>query len=241
MEAIKFTLYGYTAHFRISNNNGGGYYMTYPHIHKPSLLGLIGAKLGLKGYGSISNYNELPEYYKKLSNLKISIVPNKSIFDKFIEITNNTTGLTSKEGNQIIKNELLINPEWDIYIMSDNEMYEDIKLSLLKKQEIYQPYFGSGKNIAYTKEVEVINLNKLDNDDIEYVDSLYLEDILTLDDYVKTNTHEISYNYSFIMPYRINSINDREMKAYNWSNRCVDKILNNDNIYGWKDKILYFM
>ena len=64
MEAIKFNLSGKLAHFKNPENN---YYIefTYGNIHKPALLGLLGAMIGLRGRKQAKNLGYI-EYYKKL-------------------------------------------------------------------------------------------------------------------------------------------------------------------------------
>ena len=49
-----------------------GIYLTYNMLHKPALLGIIGAIIGLKGY---ERNGVLPEYYNKLKHIKVGIQP----------------------------------------------------------------------------------------------------------------------------------------------------------------------
>ena len=49
-----------------------GIYLTYNMLHKPGLLGILGAISGLAGY---QQKGELPEYYQKLLGLRIAIRP----------------------------------------------------------------------------------------------------------------------------------------------------------------------
>ena len=82
MEAVKFTLSGQHAFFKKPDVNEYCYF-TYGHIHKVALLGMLGAIVGYAGYGA--NYNTLkkiksldedyPEFYEKLRQLKIAVVP----------------------------------------------------------------------------------------------------------------------------------------------------------------------
>lgn len=73
MKALKFILSGKTAFFKVPMVNSVCYF-TYGNIHKPALLGMFGAILGYKGYGY--EITDFPEYYEKLKDVKISIVPN---------------------------------------------------------------------------------------------------------------------------------------------------------------------
>ncbi len=87
-------------------------YLTFNMIHKPSLLGIFGAIIGLKGF---QKNEEMPEYYQKLKNLQIGIKPindEKGNFLKSIITYTNTTGFASEEesGNLIISEQTIINP-----------------------------------------------------------------------------------------------------------------------------------
>ena len=75
MNSLKFTLKGKTAFFKIPEVNSVCYF-TYGNIHKPALLGILGAVLGYGGYTQQKqNGSEFPEYYEKLRDINISIVP----------------------------------------------------------------------------------------------------------------------------------------------------------------------
>ena len=70
MQALKFTLSGKTAFFKRPEVNT--YYFTFGNIHRVALLGIFGAILGYQGY---NNTIELPEFYQKLKDIKLSILP----------------------------------------------------------------------------------------------------------------------------------------------------------------------
>jgi CRISPR-associated protein Cas5h len=142
MKALKFTLNGKTAFFKNPEVNSY-YYFTYGNIHKPALLGLFGAILGYKGYAYQDN-NTYPEYYEKLKDIQISILPNKEKghFNRKIQIFNNSVGYASKEqgGNLIVKEQWLENPSWTIYVILNNDEAEKLAEMVLNKQCVYIPY-----------------------------------------------------------------------------------------------------
>ena len=131
MEAVRFTLSGRTAFFKKPEVNAY-YYFTYSQIHKIALMGMFGAILGYARYAQ-KNWQimkkgqeiavEYPEFYEKLHELKISIVPKneRGYIPKKVQIFNNSVGYASEEqgGNLIIKEQWLENPEWDIYVLID--------------------------------------------------------------------------------------------------------------------------
>ena len=123
-----------------------GIYLTYNMLHKPAILGILGAIIGLEGY---KKNGELPDYYKKLKNIPVGVEPiedEKGNFQKTIIKYNNTTGLASNEqgGNLIVTEQTLIKPSYKIYLLLDLEdnnqkqIYENIKT---QKAE-YLPYLG---------------------------------------------------------------------------------------------------
>ncbi|MFQ5633254.1 MAG: type I-B CRISPR-associated protein Cas5, partial [bacterium] len=48
-------------------NEKDSIYLTYNMLHKPALLGILGAIIGLAGYHV---RNKMPEYYERLKNLR---------------------------------------------------------------------------------------------------------------------------------------------------------------------------
>lgn len=99
MKVLKFNLSGDFACFK--NEVMNDIYDTYPHIHKPALLGLFGAILGYDGYAQTQKVfgktdNSYPEYYQKLKDLKVAIVPKKQSFTKILETFTNTTAMFNR-------------------------------------------------------------------------------------------------------------------------------------------------
>ena len=131
MEILKFKLSGKSAFFKKPEVNTYCYF-TYGNIHRVALLGILGAILGYKGYSQMQDIlsnkkkkgkleSSYPEFYEKLKDLKIAILPlnNKGIISKKIQIFNNSVGYASKEqgGNLIVKEQWLENPKWEICIL----------------------------------------------------------------------------------------------------------------------------
>lgn len=137
-------------------------YLTFNMMHKPALLGILGAILGLKGY---EKYSKLPEYYKELKSLKIGIEPieinqktgkpfhEKGIFPKTTIKFNNSVGYANKQNgincNLIINEQVILSPAYRCYVLLDGS----IELSLQAKLEEYLvngyaeylPYFGKNE------------------------------------------------------------------------------------------------
>lgn len=130
-------------------------YLTFNMLHKPSLLGILGAIIGEKGF---KKQGEMPEYYKKLKDIKVSIAPleengkayhENGNFPKTVIKYNNTTGLASEEegGNLMVIEQTLVAPAYKIWILVNLENETDIKLynSIKENNAEYLPYMGKNE------------------------------------------------------------------------------------------------
>ena len=126
-------------------------YFTYNIIPKPTLLGVIGAIVGLGGYSQMTENDDYPEFYKMLQNLPIGIVPygNKGVFQKRIIKYNNTVGYANTDGVLNIIEQTLITPKYRIYIGLDlsNETHKKLDTYLSAKPVEYEyiPYMGKNE------------------------------------------------------------------------------------------------
>jgi len=215
MKAISFTLSGRTACFRKPDVNQYAYF-TYNNIHKPALLGLLGAVIGLGGYtqlhdknrglkeGKLGYDNGYPEFYKKLKHLKVSIIPlaPNGYFNKKIQTFNNSVGYASKEmgGNLIVREQWLENPSWKILILDDgSDAYQKIVEYLKNKKAVYIPYLGKNDHFANIDEVQVLELERsIENIKIS---SLFDEKILQISKIPPRG--ELSFYFKEITPFTL--------------------------------------
>lgn len=159
------------------------YYFSYGNIHKPALLGMLGAIVGYAGYQQ-SHFQEeyykfndgFPEYYHRLKDLQVSIVPKakQGYFCKKIQSFNNSVGYASLEagGNLIVKEQWLENPEWMVYIQLNGE--ESIKISeyLQNNKTIFTPYLGKNDHPAIITDVKVVELTEIEDSEGVTIQSL---------------------------------------------------------------------
>ncbi len=211
MKAISFTLGGKTACFRKPDVNQFAYF-SYNNIHKPALLGLLGAIVGLGGHIQLHDENRkieaenktikkkadkkplnegYPEFYEKLKELKISIIPlaPHGYFSKKIQVFNNSVGYASREmgGNLIVREQWLEDPKWQIIILDDDsDEYERLKKYLINKKSVFIPYLGKNDHPAKIDEVQEIELSKeLILDEGNYIDSLFIKNSDKIDGWQK--------------------------------------------------------
>lgn len=185
MKAISFELSGKTAFFKKPDVNVYSYF-TYNNIHKPVLLGLLGAVLGLGGHNQLFNKNKTiedenkklkgknkkqyddgyPEFYETLKNLRVSIVPliQNGYFSKKIQVFNNSVGYANKDGNLIVREQWLEEPKWKIFLLDDNaidkKLFEKLEDYLLNSKTEFIPYLGKNDHPAKIEKADIIKLNK---------------------------------------------------------------------------------
>ena len=196
MKALRFRLSGKTGFFKQPDVNTYLYY-TYGQIHRVALLGLLGAILGYKGYNE-KDREKYPEFYKKLKDLKISIVSegNDGIFDRKLQAFNNSTAFASNEegGNLIVKQIWLENPSWLIYILLDSDQSELIKEYILDKKTIFTPYLGTNDHMANISNCKIVDLEKSDEN---IIDSLFWDEDFKLR--LKSKMYKYEENLPFLL------------------------------------------
>ncbi len=121
-------------------------FITYNIIHKPYLLGILGAIMGYAGHNQNSDKSKMPEYYEKLKDIRVAISPgdkNGGIFKKEFIIFNNTTNGSIAN----ITEQTLINPAYKIYLELDdgNEEHKKLIDSLENNKAVYLPYMGKNE------------------------------------------------------------------------------------------------
>ncbi|ABS51485.1 type I-B CRISPR-associated protein Cas5b [Campylobacter hominis] len=177
MKALSFKLSGKFAFFKKPDVNEHVYF-SYNNIPKPTLLGLLGAIIGLGGYAKeceLGNRNN-PEFYEKLKYLKIALIPLAKFgrFNKKIQTFNNGVG-ANQDGNLIIKEQWLENPAWQILIKDDkSDEFSKISKFLMEKKAIFIPYLGKNDHFASISEVKIVNLDEFKEKKGEII-SLVLE------------------------------------------------------------------
>lgn len=173
MEALKFRLKGLHAFFKIPEVNSY-FYFTYGNIHKVALLGMFGAILGYRGYET--QYREYPEFYEKLKELKIAVIPGvkQGCFARKIQIFNNSVGYASQEqgGNLVVKEQWLENPSWTVYVLIDGEESRKLADYILERKCIYMPYLGKNDHPADISDAQTVKLEEYDAEG-QRIDSLF--------------------------------------------------------------------
>ncbi|WP_018676647.1 type I-B CRISPR-associated protein Cas5b [Riemerella columbina] len=150
MKLVSFDIQSDFAFFRKPETNNT-LNVSYNMIHKPAILGILGAILGLRGY---EEKGILPEYYEKLSDIKVGIAPlehQKGSFSKTPIKYTNTVGYANKGTNFLTEELTLIAPKYRIFILLDEQKPE--QKTLLERLQIgqseYIPYLGKNEFTAW--------------------------------------------------------------------------------------------
>jgi CRISPR-associated protein Cas5h len=119
-------------------------FVSYNMVHKPYLLGILGAIMGYAGHNQNNDKSKIPEYYEKLKDIRVAIAPsseNGGIFKKEFIIFNNTTNGTIAN----ITEQTLVNPAYRIYLELDDEVDKELIEKLKNNEAIFPPYMGKNE------------------------------------------------------------------------------------------------
>lgn len=132
--------------FRKPETNDG-INLSYNMLHKPALLGILGAIIGLKGY---EKKGEFPEYYQKLKDLRVGIAPvghEQGNFGKTVIKYSNTVGYANKGTTYLTEEATLLKPGYRCYLLleDDNEYHQKLYEYLSQGKAEFIPYFGKNE------------------------------------------------------------------------------------------------
>lgn len=123
-----------------------GIYLTYNCLHKPALLGILGAIVGLDGYAQ--SYPSQPQYLQKVGNVKVGIQPPKETkgnIQKTVISYNNSVGYANLDGGTLIVHEqTLLDPSFTVYLLLDDDspLERLLRQRLAKGEAEFIPYLG---------------------------------------------------------------------------------------------------
>lgn len=255
MQALKFNLSGKTAIFKRPDVNVHCYF-TYSHIHKPALLGILGAICGFGGYNQQKAYNdkcfaekrnseilEYPEFYEKMKDIKVSVIPKEPTFVSKKQKFNNSVGYASKEegGNLVVTEQWLENPSWEIFILLDgSEVTENLKQRFLKREFVYIPYLGKNDHFANITDIEIVDLHEVQN--CPKINSMIFADKIDKTEQDCNNWEDETDYFKYVerLPFALDKDdNQYVLQKFVYTNYNV-KINNFEYIYSYQDKNIAF-
>lgn len=223
MDILKFKLSGKSAFFKMPEVNTY-YYFTYGNVHKVVLMGIFGAVLGYDGYQQQEKNQVYPEFYERLKELAVSVVPkeeSKGYIPKKVQSFNNSVGYASQEagGNLIIKQQWLERPEWEIYLRLDCDEAQKIKEYFLQGKCVYVPYLGSNDHPANITSVQLLKGELIQHQEIDRIHSIVPADSCEFD---YDDEDVIPFKYQEFLPMTLNpDTNLYELKKMVYTNLPV--------------------
>lgn len=184
-----------------------GIYLTYNSLHKPAIQGILGAILGFSGYSfeGAMKETDIPEYRKRLENLRIGIMPLQSSNGNFQKETityTNTVGYANVKivkrelipQNLIINEQTLLKPSYRLFLELDDskELQNELKRRLRENEAEFIPYLGKNEHQLWWsnfREWEMME-SPFQPKDAYKIDSLFLKE--TEDERLLTPQRRIS-------------------------------------------------
>ena len=255
MEVLRFTLSGKNAFFKKPEVNSYCYF-TYGNIHRIVLLGIFGAILGYGGYSQMQDFSKkkkketlavsYPEFYEKLENVHISILPvpehRTGFIAKKVQSFNNSVGYASREqgGNLIVKEQWLENPKWEICLLVDCEEAEKIKTAILAGKCVYYPYLGKNDHPADLSDARIEQAERIEFH-MGRMDCLFPKDELDIAelDYDEQEDLEAFGEFKYVeaLPYRLDGwTNNYILRTFLYTDEFVKEINKDVAVYLLQDK-----
>lgn len=216
---ISFDLKAEMGFFKKPDINDG-IYLTYNMLHKPALLGILGAIVGLQGY---QKNGEFPIYYQKLKHLKIGIAPldsDNGNYTKDIVAYNNGTGFANSEagGNLIIREQILIKPSYRCYLLLnlDNETEKVLYDRIAKYEAEFLPYMGKNDFSAWWENVREYEFAKFSVTGNYKIDSVFAK-TEAVSNYMVRSMSMFSKVPMFVYFERLPKGFDEQLMQYNYA------------------------
>ncbi len=191
MKLISFDLKADFAFFRKPDTNNT-INLSYNIIHRPAVLGILGAIVGLEGY---REKGKLPEYYEKLKGVRIGVEPlnhDKGNYSKTNIKYSNTVGYANKSNNFLTEELTLINPDYRIYLLLDLQQAEHAQLyrSIKQGESEYIPYLGKNEFAAWWSQDSVKEYSYVHKEILPY-ESIKIKTVFQKDILLKGNTETV--------------------------------------------------
>ncbi len=178
-------------------------YLTYNMLHKPCVLGILGAIAGLKGF---TKNNEFPDYYKKFKDIPVGIKPigkgcEHGNLTKNVTTYTNTIGFANADGNLIVSEQTLIHPAYRIFLLLDLEKKEQkVLYNRIRKQEAtFIPYLGKNDYSAwwYKEDVKEYDFQKFEGGEEFKIETIFIKESPLVNTVVEHRTR-LKRNLSFL-------------------------------------------
>lgn len=192
MKLISFDLKADFAFFRIPDTNAT-INLSYNIIHRPAILGVLGAILGLEGY---KEKRKLPQYYEVLKDVRVGVEPlnhDKGNYTKTNIKYSDTSGFNNKDKDKFPATRLteeltLVKPAYRIYLLLDEDngyqrqLIDNIKDGCAE----FIPYLGKNEFTAWWSSDSYKEYHF--SEEKEPIGSIKIKTIFQKDKVLKNNT-----------------------------------------------------
>ncbi|MGN6494792.1 MAG: CRISPR-associated protein Cas5 [Agriterribacter sp.] len=173
--------------------------LSYTILHKPALLGILGAIVGLDGY---KEKGKLPRYFEVFKAVKVGVEPRnheKGNFQKTVIKYSNTVGYANNGSTFLTEEATLIKPRYRVYLLLNTEdKFQDILYTNLKEGKAeYLPYFGKNEFSAWWEDFKEYSFKEIKKAEEDYeVKTVFLKQ-----DLIKEQKGELTFDF---MSFHIN-------------------------------------
>lgn len=229
MRVLTFNLSGDLACFKqaTSFDTSTELILTYDIMPITVLKGIIGAILGYQGLADAYKNHRQPEYMDKLKNVGIGIQPVR-LGTKFTQQITNTTGFANEGALQktaigqtaIIKQEILADISYDIYLTDEFDDFDKLYHKLMNKQTAFPIVLGRKGFSA-----QISNVQRLDTTIVKGFSGIL--NSIGVYNFVQTNkptlfsTQRETYQYILELPVTYNDLMMYEFEAIYYSDANI--------------------
>jgi len=257
---IKFQIKGEFAFFKNKINIRENY--SYHSIHKPAILGILGAILGMDGFSDFKK-NKTIQYIDELSDkIKVSIIKKMDTLFVKSKINDSTMLQITSDREKVIQQTeyFLDNPLFEIYLdISDNELFDNIYDKLFDNNFVFEPVLGKSYlhcSISNVEKIEILSsFENIDKDRLVqdkrlksvYIESLFPSSFIFKDLKVKEvySDNNLTMGESFRLPVCSSSKSGVyiENNEFSYKNFVSIKNINTEENFKFlsNNKVLYFV
>ena len=139
MKVLSFMMHGRFAHFCAPYTNV--YRLTQPCPTKTAIMGFIGSVIGIEK-DDLSLYQKIQCGVEICSEYRTVSMPYLT--------RQGFPGSSANKESSRTSVEVIVNPEYRVYISGDNELLSEIQDLMIQQQPIFTPYLGLAQLIANT-------------------------------------------------------------------------------------------
>jgi len=176
-KVISFDLKADFAFFKKPDFNEG-LQLSYNMLHKPALLGILGAIIGLEGY---KQKGAFPQYYQLLKVLAVGIEPlqhERGNYQKTSVKYTNGVGYANSDGTLLIEEMMLVKPAYRCYLQLDctNETEAKLYEYLVDGKCEFIPYLGKNEFQAWLENIQEWSAEPVIDESVFSINSLFIKE-----------------------------------------------------------------